>query len=197
MDMGTYERHWQDHVADMFSVYVKPGSDVAAVRDAIQDRFRNQRKMFVLPSREFRAEISKLFDRSFVMTDAANVLSLIIAGFGIVVTLLASVLERTREIGILRSIGMTRSQLSGVVILESALLGAAGGVLGAAVGVFAGWINLEGFYRLYFGNSVTYQVHGGSVLSSLLLTIVLSMLAGLYPAWRAARTNITETLAYE
>ncbi|MHB8773192.1 MAG: ABC transporter permease [Syntrophales bacterium] len=197
MDMGTYARHWQDHVADMFSVYVKPGSDVAAVRDAIQDRFRNQRKMFVLPSREFRAEISKLFDRSFVMTDAANVLSLIIAGFGIVVTLLASVLERTREIGILRSIGMTRSQLSGVVILESALLGAAGGVLGAAVGVLAGWINLEGFYRLYFGNSVTYQIHGGSVLSSLLLTIVLSMLAGLYPALRAARTNITETLAYE
>ena len=197
MDMRTYERHWQDHVADMFSVYVKPGTDVAAVRAAIQDRFGNKRKLFVLPSLEFRAEIRRLFDRSFVMSDATNVLSLIIAGFGIIVTLLASVLERTREIGILRSIGMTRSQLSGVVIIESALLGAAGGVLGTAAGVLAGWINLEGFFRLYFGNSIAYHIHGGAVLSSLLLAIGLSMLAGLYPAWRAATTNITETLAYE
>ncbi len=153
--------------------------------------------MFVLPALEFRAEIRKLFDRAFVMNDAVNVLSLIIAGFGIIVTLLASVLERTREIGILRSIGMTRSQVSGVVIIESALLGAAGGVLGAAAGVLAGWINLEGFFRLDFGNSITYHIHGASVLSSLLLAIGLSVLAGLYPAWRAAKTNITETLAYE
>jgi putative ABC transport system permease protein len=197
MDMRTYERHWQDHVADMFSVFVKPGSNVAAVHDAIQDRFRNKRKMFVLSSLEFREEIKKLFERTFLMNDAANVLSLIIAGFGIIVTLLSSVLERTREIGILRSIGMTRSQVSGVVIIESALLGAAGGVLGATAGVLAGWINLEGFFRLDFGNSMIYHIHGGSVLLSLLLAIVLSVLAGLYPAWRAARTNITETLAYE
>jgi putative ABC transport system permease protein len=197
MDMRTYERHWQDHVADMFSVFVKPGSDVASVRDAIQDRFRNKRKMFVLSSLEFREEIRRLFERTFVMNDAANVLSLIIAGFGIIVTLLSSVLERTREIGILRSIGMTRSQVSGVVIIESALLGAAGGVLGAAAGVLAGWINLEGFFRLDFGNSMIYHIQGGSVLLSLLLAIGLSVLAGLYPAWRAARTNITETLAYE
>jgi putative ABC transport system permease protein len=197
MDMRTYERHWQDHVADMFSVYIKPGSNAAMVRDAIHDRFRNKRKMFVLPSREFRAEIRRLFDSAFVMNDAANVLALIIAGFGIIVTLLASVLERTREIGILRSIGMTRGQLSGVVIIESALLGAAGGILGAAAGVLAGWINLEGFYRLYFGGSVPYHIHGGVVLSSLLLAIGLSMLAGFYPAWRAANVNITENLAYE
>jgi putative ABC transport system permease protein len=197
MDMRTYERHWQDHVADMFSVYVKPGGDVGAVRGAIQERFGKARKMFILPSREFRDEIRKHFDRSFLMSTATNVLSLIIAGFGIVVTLLASVLERTREIGILRSLGMTRGQLSGVVIIESALLGAAGGIPGAAVGVLVGWINLEGFFRLGFGNSMAYHVNGGSVLLSLLLAMGLSVLAGLYPAWRAARTNITETLAYE
>jgi putative ABC transport system permease protein len=197
MDMSTYERHWQDHVADMFSVYVEPGSDVAVVRDAIRKRFKNERTMFVLPSQEFRDEIKKLLDRSFVMNDAVNVLTLIIAGFGIIVTLLASVLERTREIGILRSIGMTRRQVSGVVIIESALLGMAGGVLGVFAGVLAGWINLEGFFRLSFGASITYHIHTGSILLALLYAIGLSILAGLYPARRAAKTNIVEALSYE
>ncbi len=197
MDYRTYERHWRDNVADMFSVYVKPGSDIPAVRAAIQDRFRNKRKMFVLPSLEFRAEIKKLLDRSFVMNDAVNVLTLVIAGFGIVVTLLASVLERTREIGILRAIGMKRSQVSAVVIIESALLGMAGGLLGSAAGVLIGWINLEGFFRIDFGSSITYHIHYGSIAWALLLAIGLAVLAGLYPARRAAKTNITEALSYE
>jgi putative ABC transport system permease protein len=197
MDYRTYERHWRDNVADMFSVYVKPGSDLPAVRAAIQDHFRNKRKMFVLPSLEFRAEIKKLLDRSFVMNDAVNVLTLVIAGFGIVVTLLASVLERTREIGILRAIGMKRSQVSAVVIIESALLGMAGGLLGSAAGVLIGWINLEGFFRIDFGSSITYHIHYGSIAWALLLAIGLAVLAGLYPARRAAKTNITEALSYE
>ena len=153
--------------------------------------------MYVLPSLEFRAEIRKLLDRSFVMNDAVNFLTLVIAGFGIVVTLLASVLERTREIGMLRSIGMKRSQVSTVVIIESALLGAAGGLLGIGAGVLIGWINLEGFFRIDFGNSISYHIHYGSIAWALLLAIGLAVLAGLYPARRAAKINITEALSYE
>jgi putative ABC transport system permease protein len=197
MDIQTYERYWNDHVADMFSVYVEKGHDIPAVRDAIQERYQGKRKMFVLPALEFRSEIKKLLDQSFVMNDAVNVLTLLIAGFGIIVTLLASVLERTREIGILRSIGMKRSQVSGVVLIESALIGMAGGLLGVLAGVITGWINLEGFFRLDFGASMSYHIHYPSIVSALLLSIALSVLAGLYPAKRAAKTNIVEALSYE
>jgi putative ABC transport system permease protein len=153
--------------------------------------------MYVLPALEFRSEIKKLLDQSFVMNDAVNVLTLLIAGFGIIVTLLASVLERTREIGILRSIGMKRSQVSGVVLIESALIGLAGGLLGIVAGVITGWINLEGFFRLDFGSSMSYHIHYPSIVSAMLLSIGLSVLAGLYPAKRAAKTNIVEALSYE
>jgi putative ABC transport system permease protein len=197
MDMPTYERYWNDHVADMYSVYAEPGHDIASVRSAIQERYRGARKMFVLPALEFRQEIKKMLDRSVVMNDAVNVLTLLIAGFGIIVTLLASVLERTREIGILRSIGMKRSQVSGVVLIESALIGAAGGLLGICAGVITGWINLEGFFRIDFGASMAYHIHYPSIGSALLLAIALSILAGLYPARRAAKTNIVEALSYE
>jgi putative ABC transport system permease protein len=78
-----------------------------------------ERKLFALNAAGFKAEVKKI-DRSFVVSNAVNIITLIIVGFGIVVTLLASVLERTREIGVLRSIGMKRSQVASVVIIESA-----------------------------------------------------------------------------
>ena len=197
MDGHTYGRIWQDRLADMFSIYVKPGENIAAVREAIQKRFSTERKLFVLPSLEFRQEIKKMVDRSFVMNDAVNILTLVIAGFGIIVTLLASVMERTRELGLLRAIGMKRSQVSGLVITESLLLGAAGGLLGSATGVLIGWINLEGFFRIDFGASITYHIHYASIAWALLLSAGLSILAGFYPAKRAAKTNIVEALSYE
>ncbi|MDH4162590.1 MAG: FtsX-like permease family protein [Nitrospirota bacterium] len=197
IDYQTFRRIWQDHNADMFSVYVRPGNDVIDVRDAIRELYKDKRKMFVLDSREFRAEIKKLLDQSFEMNNAVNLLTLAIAGFGIIITLLASVFERTREIGILRSIGMKRGQVSGLVLIESALLGLAGGLLGTFAGVLTGWINLEGFFRLDFGDSISYQVHYLSICWALLLAVGLAVLAGLYPARRAAKTNITEALSYE
>ena len=197
MDIHTYQQHWQDRVADMFEARVAPGATIAAVREAILARFGRERKLFVLPAQEFKEEVFKMIDRSFVVTNAVNTITLIIAAFGIVVTLLASVLERTREIGILRSIGMQRRQIAGIVIVESALLGAVGGVLGSATGILIGWIGFEGLFRQDYGASMTYHIHYAAIGWALLLAIGIAALAGLYPATRAAKTNIVEALSYE
>jgi putative ABC transport system permease protein len=92
---------------------------------------------------------------------------------------------------------MKRSQVSGVVIIESALIGAAGGLLGSAAGLLIGWIELEVFYRVDLGASLTYHIHYASLVWALLLSVGFSALAGFYPARRAARTNIVEALSYE
>jgi putative ABC transport system permease protein len=197
MDRGPFLRYWKDRLADTFSVRVKPGRDVAAVRDAIQKRVGAGRKLFVLPSREFKSEIKKVLDQTFIFDYMLNVITLSIACMGIIVTLLASVLERTREIGILRSIGMLRSQVSRVVVLESVLMGLAGGLLGAVAGMVLGWMSLEGFLRASYGRGAEYFVPYGAVLWALMLSAALAALAGLYPARRAAKTNITEALSYE
>lgn len=197
MDVATYRRHWQDRLVDTFEVRVQPHAEVATVRQAILDRFGWQRKLFVLPAAEFKVEIRKMLDRSFVLTNAVNVITLIIAGLGIIVTLLASVLERKREIGILRSVGMLRGQISAVILIESALIGAVGGVLGAVAGIILGWLELEGIFRLDFGGSIGYHLHYPAMAGAVLLAVGLSALAGLYPARRAARTNIVEALTYE
>lgn len=197
MDIHTYRKYWNDTVVDLYEVLVKPGASVPAVREAILQRFSRERSLFVTPGREFKDEVKKMLERSFVVNNAVVIVEMIIAGFGIVITLLASVLERTREIGILRSIGMTKSQVSGIVILESIILGACGGILGSVAGIMVGWLSLEGFFRIDLGASMRYEIHGPSLFWAFLFAIGFSALAGLYPAWRAAKINITEALSYE
>jgi putative ABC transport system permease protein len=197
MDINTFQRRWSDLLADTFSVRVKPGEDIATVRDAIQKKFGSDRKLYVLPAREFKDEIKKTMDQTFIFDYILNVITLTIACMGIIVTLLASVLERTREIGVLRSIGMLRSQVSRVVVLESVLMGLAGGLLGCFAGVVLGWMSLEGFLRASYGRGAEYFFPQSSLIWALALSGALAALAGLYPAKRAAKTNITEALAYE
>jgi putative ABC transport system permease protein len=194
MDLNTYQRHWGDMLADQFSVRVRPGENIAAVRESIQERLGTDRKLYVLPAQEFKDEIRKVIDQTFMFNYALSAITMIIACFGIIITLLASVLERTREIGVLRSIGMLRKQVSGVVLIESVLMGMAGGILGSCAGIMTGWITLEG---ASYSSLVQYCVPYGSIVWAMVMSVGLSALAGLYPARRAAKTNIVEALTYE
>lgn len=197
MDIGTYQNHWGEMLADTFAVRVKRPEQLEPVRKEILERYGAGRKLFALSSRDFRAEINKIVDQSFVFDYMLNVITIIIACLGIIVTLLASVLERTREIGILRSIGMQKKQVSHVVVLESALLGVVGGLMGCGGGAILGWISMEGFYRADYGASAVYYLPFSAIVWAMALSAVLSALAGLYPARHAANINIVEALAYE
>lgn len=197
MDMQTYRKYWKEYLADSFSVRVRSKDKVMTVRDEIVKRFGNDRKLFALSSGEFKNEIRKIIDQGFSVNHAINIITILIACLGIIVTLLASVLERTREIGILRSIGMLRRQASRVVVLESMLLGLIGGLLGSGAGMVIGWMSLEGFLKSDYGASMTYQVNYPALLWAVLLSTLLAAIAGLYPARKAAKTNIVEALAYE
>jgi putative ABC transport system permease protein len=197
MDIHTYQRYWKEFLADSFSVRVKSKENVEAVRDEIVKGFGIDRKLFVLPARDFKNEIRKVIDQGFAINHAINIITILIACLGIIVTLLASVLERTREIGILRSIGMLRRQVSRVVVIESILLGIIGGALGAGAGIIIGWMSLEGFLKADYGASMQYHINYASIVWALALSTLLAALAGVYPALRAAKTNIVEALAYE
>jgi putative ABC transport system permease protein len=197
MDASTYQQHWKDSLVDIYSVRVESQGSLLKTRDAILERFGKERRLFALSAGEYRAEVRKALDDGFAMTNAVSGLTLIIAGFGVVIALLASVLERAREIGTLRSVGMKRSQVSAVILIESALIGVAGGLMAMVGGVLNGWIVLEGFIRIAMGASTKYYLSYPALFSVLFLSAGLSMLAGLYPAWRAAKTNIVKALAYE
>lgn len=197
MDTRTFQRHWDDRLVDVINVRTTSKEVIPGVIEAIEKKVGSDRKIFALPLEEWRKRLQHLIEDNFIFFNAVSVLTLTIACFGIIVTLFASVLERTREIAILRSIGMLRKQVFRVVVIESMLLGLVGGLLGCLGGAFIGWLSLEGFFRADFGPGTAYYLPYSSLILALVISVNVSALSGIYPAWRAARTNIVEALAYE
>jgi ABC-type antimicrobial peptide transport system permease subunit len=120
-------------------------------------------------------------------------LSVIISVFGIVNTLVLSVFERTREIGMLRAVGMTRRQVRRMIRYESVVTSLIGGVLGIGLGVFLGFLISEALK----GDGVVFALPYERLLVFVLASIVVGIIAAALPARRAARLRPLEALQYE
>ena len=118
-------------------------------------------------------------------------LSVIVSLFGIVNTLVLTVFERTREIGMLRAIGMTRRQVRRMIRHESVITALIGGVLGIVLGIVLGALLVA---RVDF---IQFSLPLVSLIVFALMTIVVGILAAIFPARRAARLNVLEALQYE
>lgn len=197
MDNLSYQRYWQDNQADSFAIKLNSENDFSSVRQAIIERFGKERRLFVSSSDDLKEEIKNTLSRGFLVFKAIIIITLIIACLGILIALPASILERRREIGILLVTGMTRRQITGIVIIESTLIGAAGGLLGSAVGLLISWRYWESLVHPLYGGSLTFHIQYASLIWALALSLGLSLLAGLYPARQAAKTDIVEALIYE
>jgi len=117
-------------------------------------------------------------------------ISLLVGGIGIMNIMLASVTERTREIGIRRAIGAKRGQIVGQFLIETAVLSGAGGLIGTALGITLPWV-ITHFTRLPTAVTLT------SLVLALSISLVTGIVFGLYPAFRAARLNPIEALRHE
>jgi putative ABC transport system permease protein len=107
-----------------------------------------------------------------------------------------NVIERKREIGMLRSIGMTRSQVLSMVLSEAVMLGIIGGVVGIIFGVILSRIFMMAMTAMS-GYQLTYIFPIRKALMALIVAIVLSQLASMLPAIRASRTRILDSIQYE
>ena len=113
---------------------------------------------------------------------------------GIVNTLALSVFERTRELGLLRSVGMSRRQLRRMIRAESLIIAVIGGTVGTGIGLFWGWA----FTTALRSQGVTeFRVPAVQIAAFLVLSMVAGVVAALAPAWRASRLDVLEAIATE
>jgi putative ABC transport system permease protein len=135
-----------------------------------------------------------LVDRSLAFVYGLLALSIVIAVFGIVLTLLLAVYERRRETGLLRAVGMTRAQVRITVRWESVLTSVYGAVVGVAMGLVLGYVVIA---ALRDQGLTKYSVPVATITAILLIAFVVGVIAAVVPAWRATKLDILRAIATE
>jgi putative ABC transport system permease protein len=171
-----------------------PGSNPEAVVARIHDRLQKTFPIVEVKTRDqfVKAQLDDL-DPIIYLLYALLAMSVIISLFGIVNSLVLSIFERTREIGMLRAIGLSRRQTRRMVRYESVITSVIGGVLGTVVGLFFGWVMAKGLEN----QGIEFSVPVVQLIVFLLISALAGVVSAILPARRASRVKVLEALSYE
>jgi len=189
---------------DMILVQVQPGENVSEVSDRIAKKLMNYRhvdtktKDFMISTPE---ELLQSFQTilSIITAFLAGVagISLVVGAIGIANTMYTSVLERTREIGVMKAIGARNSDIMWIFLIESGLLGMAGAIIGVLLGFLGGKV-IE-FIAINYVHTTLLQVATPIylIVGCLAFGFIVGAVSGTLPAVRASKTNVVDALRYE
>jgi putative ABC transport system permease protein len=196
---GSYndmKRWFSESGSDRFTIKINSNYPTANVAGKIETRYQSRRNISVQTNEAFQESITVLMDQAFNLFDVLNLIGVIIGALGVTNTLTMNVIERRREIGGLRSLGMTRSQVLQMVLAEALALGTMGGVYGLGFGYVIAQILVMGMNMLN-GYELEFIFTTQPFLIGAVIALVVAQGAALLPARRAARVNIVEAIKHE
>lgn len=177
--------------ADSFAVRFQPGAGPTA-RQALADTAKTY-ALEANPIERIQGAVADALARVFSVFDALAIVAVLVAALGIVNTLTMSVVERIRELGLLRAIGMSRRQAMRMVIVEAGVLGSVGVVLGSLTGLGVGALLLA----LGRGLGPAAGFPWVPIEFAAALGLILPVVAAIYPSRMAARVSIVDALEFE
>ncbi len=197
MDRSVFIKYWHDEAVRDFRVYLTPGASVPSVRQRILERYAGKRQVFVLTNDELKRYILKITDQWFGLTSLQMGVAVLVAILGIVNTLTVSIIDRRRELGVLKAVGALNGQVRHTIWIEALTVGLLGVVLGYALGAVNLYYMLQIVHRDIAGLRLDY-VFPVTVAVALVPTILgAAFVAALWPAESAVRGSLVEALEYE
>jgi putative ABC transport system permease protein len=199
MSLDVYRRLWNDDRLNGVALFLAPNADadVDTVTADLRARLTDFPNIQVNASSVLRQEALVVFDRTFAITTAMQLITTLVAFIGVLSSLLALQLEKGREMGILRALGLNVAEMRRLTFCETGLLGASAGLLAIPTGYILAWILIFVINQRSFGWTLQMQVNPAPFAQAFLLAVGAALLAALYPAWRLARMQAAEALRGE
>src|ERR1700723_3143952 len=196
MDRATMLRYLPDPDPSDLAVYVAPGGGLDTVRVEIQKTIAGH-NILIFSNHSLRMEAIRTFDRTFVITYALEAISVVVAVIGIAGALLALVVDRRREFGLLRFLGAATSQIRKLILVEAGLIGLLANLVGFFLGLALSFVLIYVINKQSFGWTIQFHWPTLILVSSLTGVFLATILAGLYPARVALRLNPIEVVHEE
>lgn len=190
------EKYFGDSRVSLFIAKKKEGAVAAEVQARLKNGIAKTRNLEITTGDEFRLNFSTEIQQFFTLFDAMVWIAVIVGALGVINTMTMNILERVREIGTLRSIGMNRRQLARMVLSEAIAMGMLGSIFGIAVAFPTSTVMVTGMSE-GSGFPVRYVFPAAAFVAGVIIALIVSQAAALYPTWRASQINVTEAIRSE
>jgi putative ABC transport system permease protein len=197
LDRQTYVQHWHDSSVSVFRVFLKPNSTEQAATRLILDKFSGNRSIFVLSSSEIRGFIYSIVEKWNNISYIPVMIAVFVAVLGIVNSLTVSIMDRKREIAVLRVIGAERTHVRFMLWSEALILVMSAFGLGLIIGGLQLYYDLQTSVRFISGNVLAYKYPFTLALVLLPLVAVVAWVSAIAPVEAAVRRSAVEGLGYE
>ncbi len=189
MDYTTYARHFPYARPTSMSIYLRAGANGGEVSDRLALAVSGKSQILFATNGVLRREVMRIFDSTFAITYALEVIAIAIAALGVVSTLITLILERRGEIAVLGFLGATRAQIRRMIVIEAILIGGVSQAVGVAIGLMLSLVLIYVINVQSFGWTIQFHFPLWFLIQSTLLILAVSAVAGLYPAARAAKVE--------
>jgi putative ABC transport system permease protein len=191
---AVYRRLWQDAAVSTLALEVLPGTDVGAVVGRLYGAAAGRQALQVDTPAQVRAISLAIFERTFVITRVLNWLAAGVAAVGLVSALLAWQLGRTRELALLRVVGLTRAGAAVMIQAQTVFMGVVALLAALPAGLLTAVLLVRVINRRAFGWQIDLHLHPAQVSGAIALALIAAFAAGVYPAWRTAHAPLVQDL---
>jgi putative ABC transport system permease protein len=196
MTQEVYHRYWDDRSLSSLALFLAPQASSEDVAEGVRHALAGT-GLQVTSLGDVRNRALAIFDRSFEVTSALRLLSVLVAGLGMMSALLALQLERAREVATLQVIGMTPRELGLQILVENGIMGVLAALLSVPAGLLLAWILTRVINLRSFGWAIPWSPSLEPIAIAVGLSLLAAWAAGLYPWWRVSRAPIADRLRAE
>jgi putative ABC transport system permease protein len=197
IEKKLFQSLWNDETLHSAGIYLEEGVSLEVFKNFFREKYSKSYQVFVISHRELRNEILKVFDQTFAITYSLEFIAIFVAFLGIINSLNALIMERQRDIGILRAVGGFQKQVQKTVLIEAGMIGLFSHILGLIAGFLLSLLLIHVINKQSFGWTIQFSIPLWSLIQFWLMVMVTSTLAGFIPARRAAKMNAVDMLRME
>ena len=197
MPLDVYQRYWGDFSISAIGIHLIPGVNAADFSNKLPGILPTNQSLLIRPNKDLRQDVMVVFDRTFAITRALQILAMIVAFIGILSALGLLQFERQREMGIMRALGLTNREVWSLAMLETFLMGLVAGLMAIPTGYTLALILVDIINQRSFGWSMSLSAPPMIFIQAIAIAIAAAVLAGIFPAWRMSHMQAVEAIRYE